>query len=132
MPAFGNRSTKRLNTCHRDLARLFQLVVISMDCSIIEGHRGEERQNRLFKAGKSRVEYPRGKHNRKPSMAVDVAPYIKGAISWNRHHCIYFAGYVMAIANEMGIPIRWGGNWDEDDEIMTDQKFQDLVHFELT
>lgn len=32
---------------------------------------------------------------------------------------------------KLGIDIRWGGNWDMDGEPVTDQNFQDLVHFEL-
>jgi hypothetical protein len=31
----------------------------------------------------------------------------------------------------VGVMIRWGGNWDMDGEPITDQDFQDLVHFEL-
>jgi peptidoglycan L-alanyl-D-glutamate endopeptidase CwlK len=31
----------------------------------------------------------------------------------------------------LGVKLRWGGNWDRDGEPVTDQDFQDLVHFEL-
>ncbi len=74
------------------------------------------------------MEYPHGKHNRKPSEAIDAAPY---PIDWddlNRFY--YFAGYVKGIANEMGIKIRWGGDWDGD-TILDDQTFMDLPHFEI-
>lgn len=65
------------------------------------------------------------------SNAVDIAPYVDGHISWNEYHCCYVAGIVMAIAKLKGIKIRWGGNWDMDSEPVTDQDFQDLVHYEI-
>jgi peptidoglycan L-alanyl-D-glutamate endopeptidase CwlK len=36
----------------------------------------------------------------------------------------------MGIAAKMGIKIRWGGDWDRDEELH-DQTFFDLPHFEL-
>ena len=30
----------------------------------------------------------------------------------------------------MGIPVRWGGDWDDDTEVK-DTGFKDLPHFEL-
>jgi len=131
MPRFGKTSTKRLDTCHVDLQRLFNRVVEKFDCSVVQGYRGQEEQDRYFDTGKSKVKFPNGKHNGKPSEAADVAPFINGDISWNQKHCLYFAGYVLGVASEMKIKIRWGGDWDMDNEAMTDQKFQDLVHFEL-
>ena len=45
MPRFGRTSLKRLNTCDEDLQALFKEVVKYFDCSVIEGHRNEARQN---------------------------------------------------------------------------------------
>ena len=103
-------------------------MVGHFDCSILIGHRGEEAQNKAFDEGKSKVRYPKGKHNSKPSTAVDVAPY---PIDWeDRERFIYFAGLVKGIALEMGISLRWGGDWNNDTQL-SDNKFDDLVHFEL-
>ena len=41
-----------------------------------------------------------------------------------------FAGYVQGVAEQLGIKIRWGGDWDSDFDFK-DQTFNDLVHFEL-
>ncbi len=60
-----------------------------------------------------------------------MAPYLNGGVSWDSRHCLYFAGLVMGIAKQMDIEIRWGGDWDRDNEPVTDQEFQDLVHFEF-
>ena len=42
----------------------------------------------------------------------------------------YFGGIVRGIALEMGIRIRWGGDWDGD-HTLNDQNFNDLLHFEV-
>jgi len=128
MPRFGKRSIGRLQTCDQKLQELFYEVVKHFDCSILEGHRGEERQNKAFADGKSKVKYPNGKHNQNPSIAVDVAPY---PIDWSdRDRFHYFGGFVLGVAKQMGMKIRWGGDWDMDTQTK-DNKFDDLVHFEL-
>ena len=128
MPRFGKRSIGRLQTCDQKLQELFYEVVKHFDCSIIEGHRGEERQNKAFADGKSKVKYPNGKHNQNPSIAVDVAPY---PIDWSdRDRFHYFGGFVLGVAKQMGMNIRWGGDWNQDTETK-DNKFDDLVHFEI-
>lgn len=128
MPSFSQSSYQRLKSCHPDLQKLFMRVVENYDCTIIEGYRNEEDQNAAFKAGKSKLQYPHGKHNQNPSLAVDVAPY---PIDWSDLPRFYhFGGYVLAKAEELGITIRWGGDWDQDLSF-SDQLFDDLVHFEL-
>ena len=36
----------------------------------------------------------------------------------------------MDVAKSMGITLRWGGDWDMDTQVK-DNKFDDLVHFEI-
>ena len=128
MPRFGSRSINRLKTCDQKLQELFYEVVKHFDCSIIEGNRGEERQNKAYADGKSKVKYPNGKHNKFPSVAVDVAPY---PIDWSdRDRFHYFGGFVLGVAKQMGMNIRWGGDWNQDTHTK-DNKFDDLVHFEI-
>lgn len=129
MPRFSKSSMTKLQTCHEKLQILFLHVVTHYDCTIVEGHRGKKRQQELYNSGKSKVQYPHGKHNTKPSLAVDAAPYING-ISWDTKQCYNFAGFVLGCASMMGIKLRWGGDWDKDRNIH-DQTFNDLVHFEL-
>lgn len=133
MANFGKTSAARLATCHPDLQRLFNEVVKNYDCSILQGIRSKEEQDEYFRTGRSKVQYPNSKHNSNPSMAVDVAPYFKTAphIRWEDKEAFYlFAGYIFGIAAQLGIKLRWGGNWDMDDELH-DQTFMDLPHFEL-
>ena len=128
MPKFGKRSTECLNTCDGDLIFLFESVVKYFDCSVLEGHRGKKLQNKYFKEGKSKLKFPDGNHNKKPSKAVDVVPY---PINFSdRERMTYFAGFVKGMASVLGIPIRWGGDWNNNTEVK-DNNFDDLPHFEL-
>ncbi len=132
---WGKRSAAVWETVVPDLKRVFDRALAwgLIDMSAIQGRRSREEQDRFFREGKSRVKWPNGKHNvLNPgdlAEAVDVAPYING-VSWLKEHCIFMAGVVLAAAEVEGVKIRWGGNWDQDREPITDQDFQDLVHFE--
>ena len=129
---FSQTSARKLHTAHLDLQFVMResLAYGIMDFAIIEGHRDKARQDRMHKIGKSRVRWPHGKHCNTPADAVDAVPYVNGKISWDWAHCCVLAGIIMAAAAKLGIPIRWGGNWDMDSEPITDQDFQDLVHYE--
>ena len=128
MPNFGRKSKERLNTCESNLQKVFNEVIKHVDCSVLEGHREEDRQNRLYKEGKTKVKYPNGRHNRQPSSAVDVTPY---PVDWkDRERQTLFAGFVIGVASQMGIKLRWGGDWDQDFQVV-DNRFDDFPHFEL-
>jgi len=128
VPRFSKRSRSRLGTCHPSLQKIFHETIKHFDCTILEGARSKEKQDEAFLKGNSKVKWPNGKHNRVPSVAVDVIPY---PIDWgDRERMSYFAGYVQGISTQMEIPLRWGGDWDQDTELK-DNRFDDLVHFEL-
>ena len=128
MPKFGKKSIKQLETCHAHLRRVFAEVVKTVDCSVLEGHRSEDRQNALYEEGKTKVKYPHGRHNQFLSRAVDVVPY---PIDWDdRERFHLFAGFVLGTAKQMGINLRWGGDWNMNWEV-DDNKFDDFPHFEL-
>lgn len=128
MPEFGPRSERALETAHPDLQRLFCEVIKHYDCSVLEGHRGQVAQEEAVQKGLSKTHWPDSKHNKVPSLAVDVAPW---PIDWNDTQRFYhFAGFVKGIAAMMNIPIRQGCDWDGDSDLK-DQTFMDLPHVEL-
>ena len=128
MPKFSARSLEALASCDPRLIQLFQRVVERWDCVVLEGHRGEAAQNEAFEKGTSKLRWPDGNHNHLPSLAADVAPY---PVQWgNRERFILFAGFVLGVASQLGIPLRWGGDWDSDGDTR-DECFSDLVHFEI-
>ena len=104
----------------------YGILDFSLDCAF----RNRPEQNRFYDLGRSKVQWPDGKHNTLPAQAMDLIPYVAGKSSWNKLHCCILAGLVLAAAKEEGVKLRWGGNWDMDDEPITDQDFQDLAHFE--
>jgi len=139
MASFGRTSRARLDTAHHALQKLFYEVVKEFDCTIIEGHRSEEKQLEMYKQGRSKLKPPHSKHNSSPSMAVDVAPWPLVWPSKSKRPKTFakdlgrfymFVGYVRAKAEDMGIEIRCGADWDGDWEV-NDQNFDDLPHFEL-
>lgn len=128
MPAFGDDSKKKLAECDLVIRRLMNEVIKHFDCKILVGYRGALEQNEAFAQGKSKLQFPQSKHNVFPSAAVDVAPYPIDFSDLRRFY--YFAGVVKGTAASMGIQLRWGGDWDSDNEVK-DNSFNDLVHFEL-
>lgn len=128
MPSFNKRSLEKLRSAHPDLQRLFLAVIAETDCTILCGHRGKEEQQGAYQDGLSKLQWPDSKHNKLPSLAVDASPY---PIDWkNTERFLVFGRQVLAKANELGLKIRWGADWDMDGDT-TDQRFMDLVHFEL-
>jgi len=128
MPTFSKISKDRLATCHDDLQRLFNEVIKHWDCTIVCGHRGKEDQDKAFADGKSKVKWPNGKHNKFPSLAVDVMPY---PIDWNdTKRNFAFAGFVLGIATMMGISVRGGHDFDGDHNLNEGDSW-DVPHWEL-
>jgi len=128
MPKFGRKSKERLATCDDRLQKVFNEVIKYWDCSVLEGHRDERNQERLYSEGKTKVRYPMGRHNSKPSRAADVVPY---PVDWKaRERFHFFSGFVLGVARRMGITLRWGGDWNMNFEV-DDNKFDDFPHFEL-
>jgi peptidoglycan L-alanyl-D-glutamate endopeptidase CwlK len=127
MPKFGKESMNNLLTCDARLQVVAETVVKYHDCSCIEGWRGEDEQNKHVDAGRSKVRWPDGKHNRTTAEGVPCPN-----LDWeDRERFYYFAGIVLGIARNLFVPIRWGGDWDMDHNFK-DQKFDDLCHFEIS
>jgi peptidoglycan LD-endopeptidase CwlK len=132
MAVFSDASRKQLGTCDPRLQRVLLEVIKYFDFSVLEGHRGEEDQNRAYAKGLSQVRWPFGKHNSLPSKAVDLAPY---PIDWSsteaaRQRFCLLAGFVLLEGLKQGVKLRWGGDWDGDNDTR-DEKFRDLGHFEI-
>ena len=124
MPRFGKRSKERLKGVDAKLVNVLNELVKIMDVTIIEGLRTKERQEELVKQGASKTKF--SKHIQ--GKAVDVAPY---PIDWeDRDRFHYMGGMIRGIAQQLNIPVRWGGDWDGDGETK-DNRFDDLVHVEI-
>jgi len=124
MYKFGKKSKKRLKGVDTRLVNVLNELIKIMDVTIIEGLRSEERQKELLAKGATKVKYSKHMEGK----AVDLAPY---PIDWeNRDGFHYMGGMIRGIGKQLGINIRWGGDWDSDGDVK-DNGFDDLVHVEL-
>ena len=134
MASFGKSSEAKLVQAHPDIQLVMRDAIKIIDFTIVQTHRTSAEHARYIILGKTRVSYEETRHATNPSEAIDIAPWFSREphIRWeDRETFIYLAGVIMAVAHKRNTPLRWGGNWDRDDEILSDQKFDDLVHFEL-
>lgn len=135
---YGSGSRAKLETCSENLQLVAHrgLEVTPYDIIIIHGWRDAEVQNALFMSGASTKEFPESKHNHfddegvPESLAFDFAPYIDGRIPWGETHIFaVIAGCFFSAAAELGVLLRWGGDWDADGNTK-EHKLQDWGHIE--
>lgn len=142
MYRFGSTSIRRLSTCREELQQVMKLAIqrSPIDFGIAQGHRSVQEQQTLYAQGRTEpgaivthVDGIRKKsqHNFNPSNAVDIYGWVNGQATWEPKTLIFISGIIMSCANELGIALRWGGNWDGDGEIISDQNFIDIPHFEF-
>ena len=124
MYKFGKRSQERLRGVNVKLVNVLNELIKMMDVTVIEGLRSADRQKELLAKGATKVKYSKHMEGK----AVDIAPY---PIDWeDRDRFYYMGGMLRGIAQQLGVKVRFGGDWDGDGETK-DNNFDDLVHIEL-
>jgi peptidoglycan L-alanyl-D-glutamate endopeptidase CwlK len=120
MPRFSSHSKAALKTCDIRLQEIFNRAIEETDFSILCGRRGEADQNYAFDNGFSKLRWPLSNHNFNPSRAVDAVPY---PVNWNDAvRLVELSKVIKRIADELMIPIQWGGDWTN---------FIDMPHWEV-
>ena len=136
---YGRASRAKLNTCHPLLAQVAEraLELSPYDITIVWGGRTQAEQNALFESGASYARFPDSKHNvlgddgEMRSEAIDFAPWVASRVPWNDTHVFaVVAGAFFAAAAEIGVSLRWGGDWDGDGST-EDQTLLDWGHIEM-
>lgn len=157
MPVLGYKSKAILATCHPLLQKLLTKAIERADFGVLCGNRGEKEQNDAYKNGFSKLKFGESLHNTTPSEAVDLAPYYADSpiMRWGtiqeynaseflrtKYHSFdeykqsvfdeykRLARVIFEVAAELGIKIRWGGDWNMNGRT-DDERFLDLCHFEL-
>jgi len=117
---FSDRSRKRLEGVHPDLIAVFDLAIqrTPIDFTVLEGLRSRDRQAQLFRSGASKTMNSR----HLTGHAVDVAPLLNGAVSWDWPLYYRLEPVIKQAASDLGVSIEWGGDW---------RSFKDGPHWQL-
>lgn len=123
----GATSLHRLQKVHPLLSACVvrAIQITSVDFTVFEGLRSLERQRELFDSGATKTLNSRHLVGK----AVDL-PAWRGFPVWDVVAAQQVANAMMQAAKDCGVVLRWGGDWDMDGD-QSDEKFRDLVHFEL-
>lgn len=128
MSKFSNTSAQRLGTCHEDLQAVMNTAIKKVDFTILCGHRNQADQDKAFTEGHSKLKWPHGEHNALPSNAVDISPY---PLDWNdRKSFIDLSKVILGVADDLGIKLRWGGDFNMDGDKTTNDGW-DPGHYEI-
>ena len=128
MPTFSRKSLERLETCDHRIQMVIKRAITRVDFTVLCGHRGKQEQEDAFERGASKLRWPQSKHNKTPSLAVDVAPF---PIDWdNLDRFRELAAVILDEAGKLGIKMRWGADWNQNGS-EKDERFRDYPHFEL-
>lgn len=144
MPEFSATSKRHLSEVDPDLQRLFNFVIRHWDCTIIDGKRTVDEQEKNVARGVSKT--MESKHLPQAdghSHAVDAMPYpidwsaiTKGIAAVKKVdpglqtlEAYAFHGFVLGAAAAFGISVRSGIDWDGDRE-QSEHSFIDLPHYE--
>jgi peptidoglycan L-alanyl-D-glutamate endopeptidase CwlK len=108
--AFGSRSLRRMSGIHPDLRKVMDraITITDMDFTVLEGLRTLAQQRKYYSIGKSRT--MRSRHL--TGHAIDIAPLVDGKITWDWAIYDRFAPVVKQAAQDVGIKIEWGGDWN--------------------
>ena len=122
----SQRSLSRLAGVHPDQVEVVKLSIerTPVDFTEVEGVRTMSQQHEYVAKGASQAmtSYHLPQADRL-GHAVDLAPLIGGAISWNDWSKFKdLADVVKACAADLGVPVEWGGDW---------KSFKDGPHFQI-
>jgi peptidoglycan L-alanyl-D-glutamate endopeptidase CwlK len=131
MNQFSRKSLENLSTANTTMQSIAVEVLRIKDHSVLKGHRPKDEQNKAFAVGASQLQWPDGKHNALPSVALDVQTYpVPDGDQALREDQLYLLGLYVGVAYEMGVTLRTGADWDRDGEI-ADNGFDDFFHVEI-
>jgi len=111
--ALGARSRARLHDVHSDLVAVVEraITITAVDFTVLEGVRSLARQQLLHRQGASQLDGLRQISRHQTGHAVDLAPWLGGTVSWHWPHFFPIADAMAQAGRELGVPLRWGGNW---------------------
>lgn len=131
MPVLGAKSLGKLEGVDARLVEVVKLAITftKQDFSVVYGLRTQAEQDALYAQGRTKpgkkVTWVRhSKHTE--GKAVDLMAYPP---SWDGHLYLAIRDTMMTAAKELGVKVRWGGDWNGDG--VTERGETDLGHFEV-
>lgn len=105
----SERSLKNLEGVDGRLVAVVKraIEITKVDFGVIEGLRTPERQRELVLAGASQTMFSKHIEGR----AVDLMAYIGSRASWELNLYDDIADAMKQAAQELGLPLKWGGAW---------------------
>jgi len=139
MYKLGNKSKEKLRGVHPTMVKVIERAIelSSQDFTVLEGLRTPQRQAELYAQGRTKpgqvVTWTlKSRHFVQDDgwgHAVDLAPW---PIDWsNTKKFDDIAEAMFKASKELGTPIRWGADWDEDGQ-PRERGETDSPHFELS
>jgi len=130
----SQRSLRRMEGVEPDLVNLVRLAIertpVDFGVAWMGGMRTPEEQNQLFKDGYSTKDGYEKLSKHQFGEAVDLQVFVGGSAVQSEKMQYIVAGVMFSCAAELGITLRWGGDWNMNSDIR-DNVFNDLYHFEL-
>ena len=110
--SLGEKSIKELVGVDPRLVAVVKLAIeiTEQDFSVHDGIRTLAEQKALLKAGATTTLNSR----HITGHAVDLVPFINGKLRWEWPPAYKIATAMRKAAKELGVKLRWGGNWDAD------------------
>ncbi len=115
---FDAKEEAELGPVHPDLVKVVMRCkeTCPVDFGVHDGIRTAAEQHALFKRGASQRDGYRRKseHQLQDSgygHAVDLVPIVNGRWKWDWDIIYVIAEHMQMAAEELGVPLRWGGSW---------------------
>ena len=119
--SLGSKSLAQLARVHPDMIRVVKraIQITTQDFAVHDGGRTAEEQHKLFLSGASQKDGYKNKSNHQCTAdgfghAVDLVPYVTGrGLVWDWALIYPIASAMSMASRELGVGIKWGGNWYE-------------------
>jgi len=127
--SLGKRSNAELARVHPNLAQVVRraITLTTQDFCVLDGARSAEEQNALYQIGRkmpgkvvTQKDGYKNKSNHQITAdgtghGVDLVPWVDGKPVWDDTWALHYqvAVAMSQAARDLGVRIKWGGNWYE-------------------
>lgn len=127
MFSLGKESQSKLIGVHSELIKIVNLAIgiTYQDFSVVQGLRTLTDEQKAVATGHSQTMHSR----HLTGHAVDLAPFVRGAISWDWNYIFPIALAIKHASIQLEIPMNWGGVWDKKISELSDDMMQENMDY---